>query len=29
MLVPQLVPAAFAVPFVHVDVPVEHEATPL
>jgi hypothetical protein len=29
MLVPQLVPAAFAVPLVHVDVPVEHDATPL
>jgi len=29
MLVPQLVPADFAVPFVQVDVPVEHDATPL
>jgi len=29
MFVPQLVPAAFAVPFVHVAMPVEHDATPL
>ena len=29
MLVPQLVPAAFALPLVHVAVPVEHDATPL
>ena len=29
MLVPQLVPAAFAVPLVQVEVPVEHDATPL
>jgi len=27
--VPQLVPAAFIVPFVHVDMPVVHDATPL
>jgi hypothetical protein len=29
MLAPQLVPAAFALPFTHVDEPVEHDATPL
>jgi len=29
MLVPQPVPAAFIVPFTHVDLPVEHEAVPL
>jgi hypothetical protein len=29
MLVPQLVPALFGVPLVHVEVPVEHDATPL
>jgi hypothetical protein len=29
MLVPQLVPAAFAVPFTQVDVPVEQDAVPL
>jgi hypothetical protein len=28
-LLPQLVPAAFALPLVHVDMPVEHDATPL
>ena len=26
---PQLVPADFAVPFTHMDVPLEHDATPL
>ena len=26
---PQLVPAAFALPFTQVDIPVEHEAMPL
>jgi hypothetical protein len=29
MLVPQLVPAVFALPFAHVDMPVEHDAMPL
>jgi hypothetical protein len=29
MLAPQLVPAAFAVPFTHIDVPLVHDATPL
>jgi len=28
-LVPQLVPATFALPFTHVAVPVAHDATPL
>jgi hypothetical protein len=29
MLVPQLVPAIFGLPFAHVDMPVEHDAVPL
>jgi hypothetical protein len=29
MLEPQLAPAAFAVPFTHIELPVEHDATPL
>src|SRR5438552_12741871 len=29
MLLPQLVPAVFALPFTQVDIPVEHDATPL
>jgi hypothetical protein len=29
MLVPQLVPAVFGLPFAHVDMPVEHDAVPL
>jgi hypothetical protein len=29
MLLPQPTPAAFAVPFTHIDMPLEHDATPL
>jgi len=29
MLLPQATPAAFAVPFTHIDMPDEHDAAPL